>query len=240
MNWIEDRTRIYERAEVQQALGETLRPGGLALTKRALEYCDLLPGARVLDAGCGAGLTVQYLRKAGYLACGIDLSLALLGKGRQQYLDVALADAVHLPLPAGRMEAIFCECSLSVFAQADDALREFYRLLNRSGYLVISDLYARNPAHLAALRALPAGSCIRGMMSQADLLARLAAYGLELLIWEDHSEALRHISCQTLAMPNLSALDQGETGGCGLDALDLQLAIAKARPGYFLLIAQKH
>jgi ubiquinone/menaquinone biosynthesis C-methylase UbiE len=227
---------------MRQAMGETLRPGGLILTERALDFCALPLGAWVLDVGCGTGATVQYLQNCGYRAGGVDLSALLLQAGRQRSsaLSFIQADGAHLPLAKGQADAILAECSLSVFGEADVALAEFCRLLRRGGYLVMSDLYARNPAGLAALQALPLASCLSGAMSQMDWVARLAASGFDLMVWEDHSELLRRLAGQlVMTHGSLAGFWRCTTTG-GIDALDMQLAISKARPGYFLLIAKKH
>ncbi|NJN93711.1 MAG: methyltransferase domain-containing protein [Anaerolineales bacterium] len=222
--------RVYEQVAVRQGLGETLRPGGLALTERALEVCDLPAGARVLDVGCGAGATVQYLQQWGYRAGGVDLSALLLREGRQKGPDLTFlqADGVCLPLADAQMDAVLAECSLSGLANTDAALVEFYRLLRRGGYLVVSDVYARNPAGLPLLRTLPAAFCLSGAISQTELVAQLTQLGFELVLWEDHSEVLRQVAGPLLPVQF-----------SGLEALDAQLALAKAKPGYFLLIARK-
>ncbi len=184
----------------------------------------------MLDVGCGAGATVQYLQHCGYCAGGVDLSAVLLQSGRQKSLDLPFlqADGACLPLADGQMDVVLAECSLSVLKDTEAALAEFYRLLRRGGYLVVSDIYARNPAGLSALHALPVASCLSGALNQPDLTAQLAGHGFELMSWEDHSEVLRHLAGQLVL-----------AGFSSLDALDAQLAIAKARPGYFLLIARK-
>jgi len=238
---IEDRGRVYEQPSIRQALGETLRPGGLSLTKHALDFCALLPGVRILDAGCGTGATVEYLQDSGYSATGIDLSAVLLQIGcrRNPILPLVQADGAHIPLPTGEMDAILTECSLSVFTDVSSVLTEFYRLLRPGGYLIISDLYTRNPEGLASLRTLAPASCLCGALCKEDLLTRLAGFGYTLLVWEDHSEELKHIVRQLMAAPEDLTRLQGITTGGELDALDLQLIIARARPGYFLLVAQK-
>lgn len=222
--------RVYEQVAVRRGLGETLRPGGLNLTERALEICGLPVGAKVLDVGCGTGVTVQYLQQWGYRAGGVDMSALLLREGRQKSQDLPFlqADGACLPLADERMDAVLAECSLSVLADTDAALAEFYRLLRRGGYLVVSDVYARNPAGLPLLRALSAAFCLSGAIIQAELVAQLTQLGFELVLWEDHSEVLRQ-----LAGPLLPVKFNG------LEALDAQLALAKAKPGYFLLIARK-
>jgi len=49
-----------------------LRPGGLELTARAVDFAGLGAGAAVLDLGCGSGDSVRYLRTLGIDAIGID------------------------------------------------------------------------------------------------------------------------------------------------------------------------
>jgi arsenite methyltransferase len=57
--------RVYELPGVQRVTGATIRPGGLALTRRAVALADLPAGAWALDVGCGAGATVDYLTEVG-------------------------------------------------------------------------------------------------------------------------------------------------------------------------------
>ncbi|MEN6410309.1 MAG: DVU_1556 family methyltransferase [Anaerolineaceae bacterium] len=232
----EDCVCIYEQAFSQKALGETLRPGGLALTQRALECCVFPSGARMLDVGCGAGTTVQHLRDQGFSAYGADRSSALLQAGRQciATLPVIRADAASLPLPAGEMDAVLAECSLSAFAQADTALKEFHRLLRSDGVLILTDLYVRNPSELPALQSLLPFSCLAQSFIQKDLLSHLTDIGFDLVRWEDHSEVIRSLSAQTTATLMMGACDHK------IDPMDAWLTIARVKPGYFLCIAQKH
>ena len=221
---------------MQAALGDTLRPGGFALTERALAVCALPAGARVLDVGCGLGATVHYLQTLGYRAIGVDLSERLLQMGHQRNVAVPLVQAAgeQLPLPAAYFDAVLTECSLSVMGNADAALAECYRVLVPGGYLLTSDIYARNPAGIGRLRELPLTSCLSGAMSQAEITAKVTAHGFQLARWEDHTAQLR----QQAAQGALAGLWQCAPVA-GLDALDMQLIIAKAKPGYFLLIAHK-
>ena len=56
--------------------GQTLRPGGLHLTARAVDFCGFAPGDRILDAGCGYGVTGRYLSdEYGIRVVGIDISI---------------------------------------------------------------------------------------------------------------------------------------------------------------------
>ena len=52
---------VYESCCMQEATGETLRPGGFKLTEQAVDFCALNEQSRVLDLGCGMGATASYL-----------------------------------------------------------------------------------------------------------------------------------------------------------------------------------
>jgi SAM-dependent methyltransferase len=241
-----DRGCLYEQAAVQQALGETFRPGGLDLTRRALDLCALPAGARVLDAACGLGATLRYICARGLRAFGSDLSAHLLHQAAARPTAARLkpaplffqADSACLPLADGQMDAALLECSLSVFA-----------VLAPGGFLVISDLYARSLDGLRALQSFHPTGCLAGMTHAAEMDDRLTACGLTPWVWEDHSDLLKEM-LRRLAVPSELAAEPaqppllaqlcGIAPESGLDALDVQLLAARARPGYFLAVARKN
>ena len=57
-----DMTTLHLSDPVRRTLGATLRPGGEILTRRMLELAAPKPGGMVLDAGCGAGATLEIGR----------------------------------------------------------------------------------------------------------------------------------------------------------------------------------
>jgi arsenite methyltransferase len=233
--------RVYEQPAVQSALGETLRPGGLTLTDKALALCRLPAGARVLDVGCGSGASVGHLIAQHHLAAiGLDVSAVLLQPGRRRNPVLPLLQAMgeRLPVSSGGLDAVLAECSLSLIADVDQALAEFWRVLKPGGHLILSDVYARNPEGLLALRRLPFESCLRSAMSQQDIAAKLRTHGFQIAVWQDHSEALKHLAGQLILLHGSMAQFWCRATSACLDPLDVQLAIRKARPGYYLLIAQ--
>jgi SAM-dependent methyltransferase len=199
-----------------------LRPGGLALTAHALALCDLPRDARVLDLGCGIGTTLNYLNAEHRLAeFGIDASLEKLSHARLNNPGLALIQSIaeQLPMTDASVDAILAECTLSLF-DANAALRECKRVLKRDGYLIANDVYARDEAGIAALRQLPAESCINNAMSQSQIVAQLEAHGFRIVTWQDQSPTLK-----TFTAPSLS--------------FDSFLAASRAKLGYYLLVAQK-
>ena len=57
--------RIYETEQLREVCGDTVRPGGLTLSERAIAYCKFPLRAKIIDVGCGYGATVEYLLAGG-------------------------------------------------------------------------------------------------------------------------------------------------------------------------------
>ncbi|MCC7447684.1 MAG: methyltransferase domain-containing protein [Anaerolineae bacterium] len=236
-----ERIRVYEQGPVLEQVGDTIRPGGLALTDHALDYCALPAGARVLDVGCGPAASVAHLIEHHHLtALGLDPSAMLLRAGRRRNPALPLVQAYgeRLPVAANQFDALLTECSLSVMHDPDRALAEFWRVLRVNGYLILSEMYARNPGSVPALRRLPVDSCLSGAVSQDEVTARVTARGFAVRLWEDHTQALKIFTAQLIwAQGSLQQFWCRATARA--DAADIQTAVAEAKPGYYLLIAQK-
>lgn len=233
---------VYEREEVRRATGPTVRPGGFALTDRALSFCSFSPRESILDVGCGTGATVDYLFNNYKLkATGVDPSLLLLdcGKQRNPGLPLSRAEGENLPFADGEFDGVFTECSFSVMKDQKQALREFYRVLKSNGRLVISDIYIRNPEEMAGLRRLPVYGCLGGARTKAESEELLDSSGFKIVLWEDHSKHLAVFVADLILAGGSPDIFWGSLD-CGLDnCKDIRTTIKKARPGYFLLVAVK-
>jgi arsenite methyltransferase len=241
MVMIDERVRVYEQSPLLEVAGDTIRPGGLALTDRALEFCALPIGSRVLDVGCGPAASIEHLRVKHQLnTVGLDPSEILLRSGRRRdpSLQLIQSPGEDLPLAGDQFDAVLTECSLSVIKDTARALRGFQRVLRSGGYLILSDIYARNPVGVGALQYLPIDSCLCGAAPQAEIIDRVEAAGFKVVLWEDHTKALNAFAAQ-LIWANGSLQQFWCRATSRADAAGIQTAIAQARPGYYLLIARK-
>jgi SAM-dependent methyltransferase len=106
---------------------------------------EILPGADLLDAGCGTGRYSRELARRGYLVHGVDLSPELIdvAKGavvRERTASVSFAVADILALSSARYAAIVCRGVLNDIIDDDrrDAVfAAFARALRPRGALIL-------------------------------------------------------------------------------------------------------
>lgn len=232
----------YETCVMNSVTGETLRPGGITLTKRSLEFCEFAPDSILLDIGCGYGATVRFLRANGFISYGLDRSLKLL-TGPSNTSVRFLADGQTVPFPSGLIDGIFLECSLSVMDDPEKVLTEIFRLLKPGGMLIVSDMYARNPAGIGPLRATLTGGCFRSICTETEITAMIKSINFEKVLWEDHSETIRNMMGRIIfeygSMDKFWCTLFERTKNPYGSPLNFQLLLSRARVGYFLMIAHK-
>jgi len=233
--------RVYEQPALRHVAGDALRPGGLALTRHALAVAALPPGARVLDLGCGLGTTAVACRAEFDLdAVGLDCSARMLAevRGPHPALPLVQAPGARLPFCDGGLNAVLAECVLSLMPDLDAALADIRRVLREDGLLVVSDLYARAPEGVPDLRGLLLVSCLRGALARDVFESRLTAHGFTLILWEDHTEALKAFTARLIFEHGSLASFWGCATGNPVVGEPIQQATLRARPGYFLALAK--
>jgi len=234
--------RVYEQIGATDLAVDGIRPGGLGLTERALSWCGFSPGSRILDVGCGTGVTLTRLNRVHELsAIGLDASSVLLDQNRMRNPDLPLVRAAgeNLPFFDEHADGVLAECSLSAMNKPDKVLDELRRVLKIGGKLILSDVYARNPNRIDQLRHVPADCCLRGAVSREQLMERLASRSFRIDLWEDHSDQLTDFAVQLVF--SYGSMNQFwlRTGSASVDLDDIHRAVSETRPGYYLLIAQK-
>jgi SAM-dependent methyltransferase len=95
-------------------------------------------GARILDVGCGTGLSGEDLARAGHQLSGIDLSAAMAEKARMRgYQEVRVGDATAVEWPAA-FDCVLCVGLIGDWIPAALLLPKISKALLPGGILAIT------------------------------------------------------------------------------------------------------
>ncbi len=118
-------------------------------------FAQLLPGATVLDLGCGAGMdAVIAARRVGPTGkvIGIDFSEAMLERARRAnqpqnlpHLEFHLGDAEHLPLADSSMDAAIVNGIFNLNPKRKEIFSELARVLRPGGSAWVAELILARP-----------------------------------------------------------------------------------------------
>lgn len=106
-------------------------------------------GARVLDAGCGAGVPVTRILSDRFRVVGVDISERQVALARQNVPNAEFiqTDLVTLDLPAASFDAIVSYYAIIHVPRQEhpELLANFYRMLAPGGLLLVSMGAGDNP-----------------------------------------------------------------------------------------------
>jgi len=96
---------------------------------------------RALDVGTGTGRYLDVLRSAGAkMAVGVDLSMAMLARGRSSSPTVC-GEATHLPFPDAHFDVVCSSLMVGDVKHVRLWVNEARRVLAPGGHLIYSDLH---------------------------------------------------------------------------------------------------
>ncbi|WP_263833130.1 DVU_1556 family methyltransferase [Sulfurospirillum oryzae] len=235
---------VYESSCMQEATGETLRPGGFKLTDKAVDFCALRKQDRILDLGCGMGATASYLYKNhGIKVVGIDPSEKLLAvaKAKNPFATFISGSGDSLPFENESFECVLAECTLSLMNDLHVTLKEVFRVLEKGGWFVINDVYAKNPETISQLDNFSITSCMRGMHDLLSLKEMLEKIGFEIMLLEDCSSLLKELMVKIIFSHGSMGTFWNKTieGEAPQTCCFFEQNIKQCKPGYFILIGKK-
>lgn len=234
--------KFYENKTVQKTMGETLRPGGLESTRRALEFCKFNPSDKLLDLGCGKGRTIKFVDDIYNInMCGLDKSekLVLEAKILNKNADIVIASGESTPFDDNFFNGVFVECTLSLMDNLENTINEINRIMKADGFLVISDVYAKNTEYLEELRGFGVDTCLKRPHDLNDLKKLLNNKGFKILLLEFYDSFLTQLVVDIIFDNNTMEGFWNCAGNNCIDSRRFQEVLKKSKLGYFLMIGQK-
>lgn len=133
---------------LQASWGVTKHLGGKVATDQLARLCRVSATSRVLEVGCGTGITACHL--AGELGCqvvGIDLNAQMVARARKRVADRALADlvqvtvadAAQLPFADGCFDVVISESVTAFVPDKARAVQDYLRVLVPGGRVGLTE-----------------------------------------------------------------------------------------------------
>ena len=250
---------LYELELVRLILGDTLHPGGLALTHRLGKLAGIQKEDRVLDVACGRGTSALAVARSFHCrVLGVDLGLRSIREAvvaaRNGTVSGSAAfvagDAESLPFQGGPFDVALCECSMNLFPEKARGVAEMARLLRPGGRLAVSDVTVE-PGCLPDELTGTLGQllCMADAPSVQGYRDLLDGGGLALVEEQDTSDSLmtliHEIEAKIAAFRFLSSLQQGAEAAPDLISTALVVAerakalVEEGGIGYRLFVAEK-
>jgi len=248
---------FYASDWVRLLLGDSLHPGGLALTRRLGTLLGLKAGDRVLDVACGGGASaIELARTFDSRVLGVDYSTesvraaaaSAAEAGLSGSLDFMVGDAEGLAVEDDRFDVVVCECALCTFPDKNAAVREFERVLAVNGRVGIGDIVRSGPLPPELDTLLARVACLADARPLDEYTRLLEDVGFRVIAAERHDEALTSmvddIRGRLLAAEPVVKLARVELPRAHFEqakalAKSAAAAVFDGRLGYVLLTAAK-
>jgi SAM-dependent methyltransferase len=194
---------LYASDWARLLLGDSLHPGGLALTERLGRLLGLGPESRVLDLATGRGTSALHLARVfGCQVVGVDYGAANVALAREAADRQGLTDRVRFHagdaerlsgLAEAHFDAVVCECAYCTFPDKAAAAREIARVLRPGGRLGLADLTRSGPLPSELDGLLAWVACLADALPVEGYLRHVEAVGLRVERVEAHDEALAEL-----------------------------------------------
>ena len=194
---------LYQSDLARLVFGDSLHPGGLALTNRLARLMGVKAGDWVLDLASGRGVSAMAVSRVFHCnVVGVEFGSASVAESLAKSTESPSAptsffirgDAECPPVRPGRFDAAFCECSMSLFMDKDGAVKEIARLLRPGGRFGLSDVTLL-PGALPSELDGTIGQllCLSDALDVQGYLNLLESAGLEVVQQEDSSAEILKI-----------------------------------------------
>ncbi|MHB8614231.1 MAG: class I SAM-dependent methyltransferase [Candidatus Dormibacteraceae bacterium] len=193
---------VYASDWATVLLGDSMHPGGDALTERIGELIGLAAADHVIDVASGRGRSAVILaRRFGCTVTGVDYSPTAVAQaeraaqlaGLQDRLVFRTGDAESLPFGAGSFAAAICECAFCTFPSKAAAAAELARVVRPGGAVAISDLTRRAPLPPGLDGLLGWVACIGDARPEEGYASLLVEAGLVVELVERHDASLAEL-----------------------------------------------
>lgn len=171
-------------------VGLTKHFGGIEGTEELAGLCHIGAGARVLDVGCGAGVTPCFLtQRYGCRVVGVDIRARMVERSEERArregvadrVEFRVADAQDLPFEDDLFDAVITESVTCFPEDKQRAVNEYVRVTRPGGYVGLAEatwLEVPPPPELVAWVSQDVGASVQPLTAD-EWLGLLQNAGLQ-------------------------------------------------------------
>ncbi len=217
-------TTLYSHPLASWLLGESLHPGGLALTDQLADIAGIGIDNCVLDVGCGHGSSSLHLAaRRGCEIVGITLEEAGVQAARRKAELQGLTDAVSfeqgdiedMAIEPGRFDTLLMECVLSTLGRKRQTLGRLREALPVGGKIALTDVTVQGDLPDELDGVVASALCIGDALSHDEYVELIQSSGFDIVAAED----VNHVA-QEFVQRLRTALMMAEAA-VGLGKLDM-------------------
>lgn len=159
-------------------VGLTKHIGSVTATDELVALCHISEGQRVLDVGCGVGMTPCYLaKKYGCQVSGVDIRQGMIERSKERarkegvtdQVAFWVADAQALPFEDELFDAVITESVTAFPEDKERALEEYVRVTKPGGCVGLNEstwLKVPVPAEVVAWASQDVGANVQPLTSE--------------------------------------------------------------------------
>jgi SAM-dependent methyltransferase len=137
-------------------------------------------GNRVLDVGCGPGISIRRLGEMGFNTKGVDISPKMIESAKAKNVDIYLTDCNPIPFENNEFDYVFC-CTVVEWVENPLMLiSEMVRVVRPGGGIVIACLGPGNLPHEEAFKRLRGEPTNYNMLMPVELHKLMMDLGLKI------------------------------------------------------------
>lgn len=187
--------------------------GGMEATRTLLDLCQPKPETRVLDAGCGPGVTSCLIASQyGSEVVGVDISPVMIDYAtrKAEKLDLTgmvrfqVADILDLPFSEDDFDLVIAESILTPLpGDKSLALQELKRVLCPGGLLAINESVLGLEAPEELHQAMAEHPAIQGYFTSQSLEEMIEGHGFSITVQKEFSSADSPSALKQIGIKNL-------------------------------------
>jgi len=167
---------------------ENFHPGGVDYTEKLAIEVGGLEGTRILDVASGSGETALYLAmKFKAEVVGFDLSEKMVAHGTERAMKLGLShlvsfrkgDVHKMPFEKGFFDAAISECSLCLFRDKVQVIRNMAHVVKSGKKVAVSDVITKGEIPKELHTPLLYACCLAGAQPLKETMDIFIQAGLE-------------------------------------------------------------